>query len=252
MWSIPLYGPLAIQGYGVFLCCGILLALWCATRHDWCREVIGIDRFLDMVSYAGLVGIIGARFLHVVTEPHLYTSYFDTIALWYGGFSILGTVISLLIFIPWYAYKHAIPLLGMLDLCALYAPLIHCVARIGCWTAGCCGGIPSGLPWAICDETGMLVHPTQWYSSLVFLMGFILLRWIIFPRYNKPGVVLLSYVVLSSTERLLLDFWRNDRIFIPALPWMSVHQYIALLMLLGGILGYFYVRRISYESISSG
>lgn len=254
MWSIPLYGSLAIQGYGVALCSGLLFALWRATKHSWCREIIGAGPFIDMIGYAGLVGIIGARLLHVVTEWHLYDSWFDLFKIWEGGFSILGTVIALLVFIPWYAYAKDISLLLMLDLCGLYAPLMHGVARWGCWSAGCCGGLPSVLPWAIHDEYGHWVHPTQWYSSIIFLLGFCVLRWLILPHYYRLGFMITSYVLLISAERWVVDWWRNDRIFVPLLPFFSVHQYVATFMFFAGLIMWYYVshnKQEYYEHLSS-
>jgi phosphatidylglycerol:prolipoprotein diacylglycerol transferase len=243
MWSIPLYGSLAIQGYGVALCCGVLVALWAATRHSWCHEIIGVEPFLDVVSY-GIVGIIGARVLHIITEWHVYDSWIDLLKVWEGGLSILGTVIALLIFIPWYTHKRNIPLLLMLDLCGLYAPLIHAIARIGCWSAGCCGGIASTMPWAIADEYGCFVHPTQWYSSLIFLLGFCMMRWIVLPHYYRAGLMITLYVLLIGAERWTVDWWRGDRIFMQALPLFSVHQYVAIgLFLTGMVMWYCLISR---------
>lgn len=254
MWSIPLYGSLAIQGYGVALCGGVLFALWCATKHSWCREIIGVESFLDVVGYAGIVGIIGARALHIVTEWPLYSSWVEIFKIWEGGFSILGTVIALLIFIPWYSYVKNIPLVLMLDLCGLYAPLVHGIARIGCWSAGCCGGIVTAVPWAIYDDYGCLVHPTQWYSSCIFLIGFCIFRWLVLPRYYRSGFMITAYVILVSVERWVVDWWRNDRIFIMGLPFFSIHQYVASIMFIVGLIMWFYVfysKNESYEHLSS-
>jgi phosphatidylglycerol:prolipoprotein diacylglycerol transferase len=254
MWSIPLYGSLAIQGYGVALCCGVVVALWCATRHIWCHEILGVAPFLDVISYATLVGIIGARLLHVATEWHVYDSWLDMFKIWEGGLSILGTVLALLAFIPWYTHQKNMPLVLMLDLCGLYAPLIHAIARIGCWTAGCCGGIASKLPWAIQDDYGHLVHPTQWYSSFIFLLGFFVIRWIVLPHYYRAGLIITSYILLISGERWIVDWWRCDRIFIKALPWLSLHQYVAMGMFVGGMIAWHYLfskRQERYEHLSS-
>jgi phosphatidylglycerol:prolipoprotein diacylglycerol transferase len=252
MWSIPLYGSLAIHGYGVAICCGVIIAAWCATRHVWCREVIGITPFLDAISYAGMWGIVGGRALHVLTEWHTYDTWIDIGKVWEGGFSILGTVLAVLIFLPWYCVKNNIPLILMLDLCGLYAPLVHAVARVGCWSAGCCAGIFSALPWAIRDGQGNLIHPTQLYSSCCFFVGFLITRAIAKKYYR--GSVIATYLVIVGAERFMVDWWRSDRIFMPLLPWFSVHQYIALMLLGGGaaILYFASTKRTDYEHISSG
>ena len=253
MWSIPIYGSLAIQSYGVILCAGILIALWCATRHVWCREVIGLGTFLDLVGYGGIVGTIGARLLHVISESYLYDSWIDMFKVWEGGLSILGAVLGLLLFIPWHAKRKNISISLMLDLCGLYAALINAIARIGCWTAGCCGGVASTLPWAITDDCGQLVHPTQWYSAIIFFAGFLIIRYIIFPHYYRPGLLITSYILLISSERWIVDWWRGDRIFIPFLPFFSFHQYVALGMFIGGMIAWYYImkRPENYEHLSS-
>lgn len=242
MWSIPLYGPLAIHSYGVALCCGVALGVWLASRHIWCREIIGAPLFIDAITYAGLWGIVGSRLWHVVTEWHLYRSWLDVFKIWEGGLSVLGAVVAILIFLPWYCSRHNIPTVLMLDLCGLYAPLVHAIARVGCWSAGCCSGIMAFGGW---------VHPTQLYSSLCFMLGFVWIRTL--ARSYRSGSVLAAYLVVVGLERFMVDWWRSDRIFIEGWPeFLSVHQVVALVLFVVGlgILHTIHNQRSTYEHIS--
>jgi len=227
---IHLYGPIAIHGYGVAICIGLCIALWCATQHVWCRRYIGTARFIDLILSAIGAGIIGGRILYSITEWHEFSTWLEIGALWDGGFSLLGTIIAVLCFIPWYSWRHNIPYFPTIDLCALYAPLFQSIARLGCLWAGCCSGIISTVPWAIYDETGtFFVHPTQLYSTLALLFVFLFLRFVITRYFKQPGHILAWYLFSAGIERATLDFWRADHYTHSATThWISGHQILAL------------------------
>jgi phosphatidylglycerol:prolipoprotein diacylglycerol transferase len=65
------------------------------------------------------------------------------------------------------------------DSVGLAMPLSLAIARFGCFLNGCCGGKPSGLPWAVTfPGSTMSVHPTQLYELALDLALFAFLLWI--------------------------------------------------------------------------
>ena len=234
--SITLYGPFTIQGYGIALVCSLVVTSWLMFRH--LKRVIPItfDTFSSIICQSILVGIVGGRLLHVITERHLYTNLIDVLAVWHGGLSILGAVLAVCAYIVYALRQRAIPLFPALDIAALYLPLAHAGGRLGCLSAGCCSGLPTSWPWAIMYHgttsgapVGISLHPTQIYSTLCFLILFALL-YFLYARttvIKRPGTLILLYLLGGAAERFSLDFLRDDRIMGPA-TLLSFHQWLAL------------------------
>lgn len=233
---LHIYGPFCIQSYGLMIVLGILVGTYFLLRDQRCKRIIQRDLLLHLMSISIIVGIAGGRLLHIFSCMDDYTTTASMLALHEGGLSILGTVLALLVFLPWYLRNIDVPVIPLLDLFSTYAPLAHAIARLGCLFAGCCHGIPSSCNWAITytdSDTlaplGVALHPTQLYSSLTFtLIFFVMLYCKRHPGYT--GRDTLIFLTLFSFQRFIIDFWRGDRIFSSfALSYtISFHQWIAL------------------------
>lgn len=204
--------------------CAAFYVAWREARHD------GLDpnRMLDLSLLMLLAGILGARLMHVLVEdnplnpgrPILY--YYlehpgDIFKLWnglafYGGF-LLAVPLGL-----WFAKAKGLGVAKVTDIAAVAIPVGLVFGRLGCFMAGCCHGRPTDLPWGVtftdpmslARPLGVALHPTQLYSSafalvLYFLMYFQKRRWRKFP-----GQVFLSFCLLYSAGRFLIEFVRND------------------------------------------
>jgi phosphatidylglycerol:prolipoprotein diacylglycerol transferase len=82
------------------------------------------------------------------------------------------------------------------------------IARIGCFLNGCCGGKPSGLPWAVTfPGATQAVHPTQIYEGLLDLFAFALL--LLASRYMDRGwdLFLLALAAYAAI-RFVMEFFR--------------------------------------------
>jgi phosphatidylglycerol---prolipoprotein diacylglyceryl transferase len=223
---LHIYGPIAIQWYGVMIILGIALFMAGTLRNPLRKRYSTEQQFIDLIFGGIAVGIVGGRLLHVITEWQSYETWLDIFKIWEGGFSVLGTLIALALYGFWYLRHHKIPIIPIFDLVTLYAPLLQATARIGCLFAGCCGGIVTA---------NGLRHPTPLYSSLSYLLIFFIMRFAIFNHLRYQGVMLAFYLIFASTERFIVDFWRCDRIFLSPSSIVSIHQWIALVMCFSGI-----------------
>lgn len=82
------------------------------------------------------------------------------------------------------------------------------IARIGCFLNGCCGGKPSGLPWAVTfPGATQAVHPTQLYEAVLNLAAFALL--LVAGRYLRRGwdLFLLAFAEYAAI-RFVMEFFR--------------------------------------------
>lgn len=113
------------------------------------------------------------------------------------------------------------------------------VGRLGCWVAGCCGGRPSGVPWAVDRGDGVPRHPTQLYEFAfhlamaallvalerrgllerqrikLYIMSYLLFRFFTEWLREEPVVAWgLTFYQLSALAFLALFawLWRRDRV----------------------------------------
>jgi phosphatidylglycerol---prolipoprotein diacylglyceryl transferase len=227
-------GPVTLQTFGImfalgFVAAGVLVGLRLRELGkpvDWAYEVI-------FAALAG--GFIGARVYYMAQHwDQVQDDFFGSIfsgegLVWYGG-AIGGAAAVLL----WAWYRGFLGV-ALLDLCAPALAIGYAVGRIGCQLSGDGDyGTPSDLPWAMSYPDGTVptteeVHPTPVYETLT--MGLVAwLLWRLRGRY-RPGVLFALYLVLSGTERFLVEFIRrNDEV----LAGLTVPQLESLAMMLAG------------------
>lgn len=83
--------------------------------------------------------------------------------------------------------------------------------RLACFTAGCCYGSPTVLPWGINFGDGIMRHPTQLYE--VAFHGFMVFYLINKRKFNpEPGVQLKQYFLFYFIFRFLIEFIRINPI----------------------------------------
>jgi len=214
--------------------------------------------FNNIITICIFAGIFGGRFLAVISEPHLYSRWYDPFMIWHGGFSALGSILGVIFITPLYLKIIKVPILPLFDLAAIYAPLFQSIARLGCLFAGCCHGTTTTSFLSIIYTNpdtiahwGVYVHPTQLYSSLALLCIFMFMYFYAQHTFKKPGLLFCMYLMLSSMERFFIDFLRADRIAISN-SLFSFHQYVALTIFSIALTLYALLSRFSktYQKIS--
>lgn len=254
---LHIYGPIAIHSYGLFIALGIAVFSLFIRRHKKFKQLNLHNHFAEILMVGILAGYVGGRLLSIISQPEAFKSVLEMIAFWQGGFSVLGSVLGILLILPWYLKRLQIPVLPLFDLAAIYGPLLQAIARIGCFFAGCCHGITSNLPWAVTyTDTQSIaplythLHPTQLYSSATLFIIFLLMYFVFQHQFKKPGQLLASYLMLAGAERFIIDFWRADRIFInnPFFTSLSFTQMVALgLMISAGLVFIIQSYKKSYQ-----
>lgn len=223
---VHIYGPFSIHSFGVMIALGLLLFVWVAGKHSLRIHTMSLDQFMDLITIGILSGVIGGRLLYVLVEWHSLAHWYDIFAVWQGGFSLLGTVITCGLVVPVYLRIKGIALWPTLDLIGVHAPLLQGISRIGCFFAGCCYGRPlAGVPLLSC-------HPTQLYSACMLIAIFFVLRLLYRTGKMRQGQLFGLYLVLMSSERFFVDFFRADQEFLSyaSLSFFSLHQLISILL----------------------
>ena len=231
---LTLYGPLELNSYNTAIMLGLGLFIYFAHKHPARKKIMGSSAFINLCIESALAGIIGGRILHILSSLPQYPTFFSMLSIWDGGLSILGTVLGVLGFSIVSLHRQGIPYLAITDIAALYAPLIHSIARIGCFLVGCCHGAPTdsflGVTYThpqVLAPLHIPLHPSQLYSSALFLCLFFILRSFAKKYPLGTGVITLLYIIGMSLERFTIDFTRGDRIMVGISPHLSFYQIVA-------------------------
>ena len=223
-------GPFSIQGYGMMILCAIGIFSW-LVLHDFRRKkIITATQYFELLSVGILSALVAGRLMHIFTSSQEFLSL-QALVPWTPGFSILGSILGLLIVIPWYLWYHRLPVLPILDLAAKYALLMQSIARIGCFLAGCCSGIATNLWYGIRFAASQdRVHATQLYSAALLLLLFGVLYLISKRLPFGTGMISCVYLMFATAERFIVDFLRADREFFSFFSYFSINQCIALFL----------------------
>jgi phosphatidylglycerol---prolipoprotein diacylglyceryl transferase len=212
--EIHVFG-LSLKTFGIVFACGFVAAGAILVRR--LRELGKPTDWAYEMAFAALVGgLVGSRVYYVVqnysqVKHDLLGSLFSGSGLvWYGG--VIGGALAV---IGWAAWRGILGL-ALLDLASVPLAMGYAIGRIGCQISGDGDyGKPSSLPWAmgyphgtVPTPAGVKVQPTPIYETLS--MG--LVAWWLWRMRDRfrVGALFAFYLLLSGTERLLVEFVRRN------------------------------------------
>jgi phosphatidylglycerol:prolipoprotein diacylglycerol transferase len=150
-------------------------------------------------------------------------------AAWAPGM-IVAVIVVLSLYIALFpAYRKRLP--ALLDIAAPAIALYIAIARLGCFSTGCCYGRPDKhLWWVVIFPTGhpmagIPIHPTQLYESagMLFILALLLgLRKV--PSFK--GALIWVFLAAYGLLRFVIEFYRGDPRAM--LGTMSLNQAICL------------------------
>ncbi len=210
-------GKINIYTYGFFIALGFFAGIFLAKKEAK-RVGENPEMIMDLSFYILLSAIIGSRLLYVMTDPGFFFSNpIEIFKIWNGGLVFYGGFIAALIVSIFYLKKRKIPIWKTADIFAPSLAIGHFFGRIGCFSAGCCYGKASDLPWAVtftdpntlAKPIGVPLHPTQLYSALNNLIIFGIL-WFFRTRKRVDGQLFWLYVFIYGITRSLIEIFRGD------------------------------------------
>jgi phosphatidylglycerol:prolipoprotein diacylglycerol transferase len=237
------WGPLSIKWYGVSYALGILLSLFYLRRFlgknpDYPITVPVLDGF---ITWAVLGIVVGGRLGYVLLyKPLDYLIHpLEIFKTWTGGMSFHGGILGVMVAIVFYARRHRISILAMMDLLAISAPLGIFLGRIANFVNGELYGRVTDMPWGVYFPRGgeFPRHPSQLYEAVGegLLLGLILL--FCAPKYAYKrgflsGLGMFGYGVV----RFFVEFFREPDAHIGLLGGMFTYgQFLCLPMMIGGV-----------------
>lgn len=233
-------GDFKVYSYGLMIAIGIIVAATLFIRRVR-NAGYNEDKLLNLIIVTVISGILGGKFLFILTELNNIINDPSILLNFGNGFVIYGAIMGGALGLYLYCRKNKFNSLRILDFAAPGVALAQGFGRIGCFLAGCCYGRETTLPIGITfpqyslAPSGVSLLPTQLFSSgFDFILAGILL-W--YSRKNsKDGRVFALYVIIYSIGRFFIEFFRNDprgNVWI-----LSTSQFIAIFTLILGIVVY--------------
>lgn len=253
-------GPIPIHTYGFFIALGFLVCLWVARRLAT-KSGINPDVMMDLGFWVLISGLIGGRLLFVITRWDYFMH--DPVAIfkvWEGGLVFFG---GLALAIPvgiYYLRKRRIDVWKSIDIGMPCVAIAHSFGRIGCLSAGCCYGKPTGTDFGIIlyselvdpDYRGIRLHPTQIYESVSLMVLFFGLLWV-FKHKKFDGQVGLTYLMTYPIIRSIIEIYRGDLVRGFVIEGvLSTSQFISILFFIAALAIYIYrIQNLSSDGKSS-
>ncbi len=235
-------GSFYIPTYGVLVALGFLAGLWITSKLARAAG-FSADKITNLAVYCAISGILGAKLFmflfdlgdYIRNPGQIFTlETLQAAGVFHGGF------IAALLVSVWYMRREKLPVLRTMDIFAPGVALGQAIGRLGCFAAGCCWGRACYLPWGVRFRSDFAspvpldrpLHPVQLYESAADLLIFAVL-YRLFQKSPRPGSVIGGYLVLYSTARFIIEFFREHEQALVG-PF-SLTQWIALGLLLLGL-----------------
>ncbi len=218
-------GPFTLHTYGVMISLAILASIYLAS-YLGDREGIQKKHIWDLGFIVIISAVIGSKLLLVLTSLDYYLSDLSRLfsveflragGVFYGG--LLGAIAGCYFFLR---KNPSVSFLRIADIAAPAIPLGQAIGRIGCFSAGCCWGSHSELPWAVTFSndyahglTGVplheAIHPVQLYESFSWLLLFLILLAALRKKtFPVPGQLFAVYLISFGIIRFIMEFFRGE------------------------------------------
>jgi phosphatidylglycerol:prolipoprotein diacylglycerol transferase len=138
-----------------------------------------------------------------------------------AGGAIHGGIIAATAVFFWKLRKgQGLPLRVTGDALVPGVALGQAIGRLGCFSAGCCYGTESHLPWATTftdplarafsgTPLGIPLHPVQLYNFLANLLVMAILL-LARPKRTFRGQIFALYFLVEGIGRVITEIWRGD------------------------------------------
>lgn len=232
-------GNIYVSSYWILAFAGAFVAfsfLFYLNSHFGEQRLTRID-LINMILIGVVCAFLGGRLLGILVKlPITLGRLKEEAGIWdklkilftSGGIVYYGGMLGLLAGICVYCIHYQINGKTVAVYAAHVIPLFHSIARIGCFLAGCCYGVPAGWGFAMVNhQPEVLRVPVQLIESVFNFVLFLLITICtrILPK-EKKWLVLPGYLFAYSTGRFLLEFWRGD--IVRGIWILSTSQWISL------------------------
>lgn len=239
-------GPFAVRWYALAYIFGLLLGwqlarmlvarpgLWGGTAP---MKPLDLD---DALFWATLGVIIGGRTGYVLfyNLPHFLQHPAEMLMVWQGGMSFHGGLAGTLIALILFARSRGIPVMSLLDVAGVVAPIGLLFGRIANFINGELWGRPSDAPWAVIFPSGGNIprHPSQLYEAALegLLLFVVMLVCVRLGVLRRPGLAAGIFGIGYGLGRITGEFFREPD---PQVGYLAFGTTMGMLLSLPVVLG---------------
>lgn len=228
-------GPISVRWYGLLIASAMMIAAFGGCRA---MRKAGIDEddFLTIFMVGMVAAILGARAYYVLFEfPYYLQNPGEIIAIWHGGLAVHGGIIGGTIAMLIGCRHYHISFWHFVDIMAPFMALGQAIGRWGNFFNQEAYGYevdPAAVPWAMWID-GAYRHPTFLYESCWDLLVFVILLLLMRQAWIRRGEIALSYLMLYSMGRVIIEGFRTDSLMLGPL---RMAQVMSLLLMAGAFL----------------
>ncbi len=237
-------GSIEIRWYSVLILAAVFIC-WGLIKSEAKRFKFNLDKLFNMMFWALLLGIIGARLYYVVFNyQELYVSDPKSILyIWEGGLAIHGGILMGLIAVVTYCKLQQWRIVKLTDIIVVPLLLGQAIGRWGNFFNQEAYGAATTVetlrkvlvPEFVIDGVtinGVVYTPTFWFESLLCLTAFIILLFVRRSRMIKTGTLTAIYLIFYGLVRFFIESSRLDALMIGPI---KVAQVVSVIMIVIGI-----------------
>ena len=242
------FGIIQIKWYSFLILVGILVGGYLALRESK-KKGLDRDSFIDILFYAILIGITGARIYYVLFNLDYYLANpLEIIQVWNGGLAIHGGVIAGTLFVYFYTKKKKINFWLLLDILVVGLILAQAIGRWGNFFNGEAYGrdvtleflknlhLPQFIIKGMYID-GIYREPTFLYESIFNLLGFIVMLVVRRLKQTRTGMITSIYLAWYGISRCIIESFRSDSLMLGPI---KVAQLVSITGLIIGIILFIY------------
>lgn len=178
-----------------------------------------------LIIPVGLGMLVGGAVLYAITNIALFPMFFEVNSFnefWnvfgavFGGSVFYGGLFGAILFGKLYIKIFKLPEAVYMDNGALFAPIFHGFARIGCFFGGCCYGVESTFGFCAHGNEYTLIGETRRFpvqlleATLNFLIAIII--YLLLKNGKLKGRLFYVYLILYALIRFFDEFLRGDQV----------------------------------------
>jgi len=242
-------GIIRVSWYGLMYIFGFL-ASYLLVRYQMKRKDFGVSKLEveNLYFYLILGLVIGARLGYVLfyNLKDYLADPLEIFAIWHGGMSFHGGLIGVLIVGILFSWKNRKSFWRIADLFIVTAPIGLGLGRIGNFINGELYGRVTQVPWGMIFPKGDSLprHPSQLYESALEGGVLFLILWFLKDKKLPTGGLLALFLSVYGVFRFFLEYFREPD---PQLGFIlgpfTMGQTLSALMIIGGIVLLFYLRK---------
>ena len=218
---------------------GITMVLKEAKRYKYPTEFV-----FNMLFWAIIFGIVGARAYYVLFNLEIYNNFWDIFKIWEGGLAIHGGIIAGVLVILLYCKKYKARSIRMFDFLAPAMLLAQAIGRWGNFFNSEAHGpattlahlqnlhIPEFIIKGM-NIDGIYYTPTFLYESIWCLVGFLILLIIRRLKITKVGQPFALYLMWYGLGRFIIEAMRTDSLMFGG---FKMAQIVSIIMVFMGLI----------------